>query len=206
MLKFVFPLIFAVLINCVCGKVFTKCGLAEELMEVYNETLSDTERFLCVAEHSGYSTEYSTNGSFGIFHIASEQLELCNISSTFLVDEDISDDLLCARKLSSVVEQFQVNNSCVTAIRDCAFFNVTTEEESEDTTELPGKAVQANDEDSSTSLVTSSPPEEVQLKIDSRQLENEQEWTHDKITKLLLLHNFAIKHPKPNVNLIFLFV
>ena len=212
MLKLLSILISVIFIEFVKGKVFSKCELASELIDVYNETINDATKFLCLAEVSGYNTQHSKNGSFGIFNISNEQSKICNISSSLLLDNDVEDDLNCARKL----QLFEMTNStCANfTFNDCEFFNKTdlTEEIEDIFDETTTPAFEDINDRVSTSLepkqVTQASGVNKLIKEEStsRQDNSKQILNPESLSKFLLVHNFAVQHPKPNVNLIFVFI
>lgn len=224
MLKFCSIIFFAVLIEFGRGKVFSKCELAQVLIEGQNETLSDTRKLMCIAQLSStYNTQYLTRSSYGIFNISSDQSEICNISLSSLIDDDIKDDLICAKKF------IESNNRTCDKISfdNCDFFNATLEQEettkkpveTTTSTSTPGapadtvNLVNIDDRVSTTSepkLDSSTPGTIKPTKPDSREDKSKKESTTDGLPdgskRLFLQKNYVIQHPKPNVNLeIFLF-
>lgn len=120
MLKAVILILFSC--DSVLGRVFSKCELVQELMELHNATLHEAQGLTCVAELSSrFDTRSYHENSYGIFNIScglEETFGYCNISCTNFIDDHIEDDYLCARE-SSTYDNC-ISNSELT-ISDCGF-------------------------------------------------------------------------------------
>lgn len=118
MLKAVLVIIFVLITGeSTHGRIFSKCELARELVEVHNATLREVKGLTCVAElSSGFDTQYSYGGFRGIFNISCGS---CNISCSALTNNDIADDYLCARETSNYYDMC-ISNSELT-LSDCGY-------------------------------------------------------------------------------------
>lgn len=105
MLKLIIVLSLTFLFDSSVAKVYSKCELVTELINSYNETVESSRRLVCIAEYSsGFNTDFYFDNSYGIFNLSIEFTELCSISTYYLLDEYIDDDLTCAKTI------FQLNN------------------------------------------------------------------------------------------------
>lgn len=122
MLKAVFVILILFSCDSVLGRVFSKCELVQELMELHNATLQEAQRLTCVAELSSrFDTRYHHESSYGIFNIScglEETFGYCNNSCTNFIDDHIEDDYLCARESSN--HDDCISNSELT-LSDCGF-------------------------------------------------------------------------------------
>lgn len=85
------------------AKLYSKCELANELIEVHSETLQSATRLVCIAQYSsGYDTAFRFDDSYGIFNLSSESSKLCDIHLLYFEDENIEDDLRCAKHIYEV--------------------------------------------------------------------------------------------------------
>jgi hypothetical protein len=121
------------------GKKFEKCELARELMEVHDASLKDAEKFVCIAEFSsGFDSEYSEETSFGIFNISESACEAetlggsCNEICSSFIDDDISNDLECVKRLSISVPRCRGENEKY--LDDCRL--TSSQETTEDLNEM----------------------------------------------------------------------
>lgn len=103
------------------GKLLSKCELVTELVEVYNATVETAEKFACIAQYTGFNTQYSEENSFGIFNISSEACGVdeaegsCSLICDSLVDDEIENDFVCGMT-TEIVESF---GDCEISIDDC---------------------------------------------------------------------------------------
>ncbi|KAG5679323.1 hypothetical protein PVAND_008896 [Polypedilum vanderplanki] len=107
MSKFKILILFLLVIKCVNSKVFKKCELAEELIKNQNLSLTETRKLLCILREDNLDTAANGNSFYGIFKIGSTwwcgsngvKGGGCDIKCEDLIDDDISDDVACARKI-----------------------------------------------------------------------------------------------------------
>lgn len=121
MLKAVFVILILFSCDSVQGRVFSKCELVQELMEVHNATVQEAQRLTCVAELSSrFDSRYFHENFYGIFNISCglESFGYCNISCSNLIDDNIEDDYLCARESPNYDNC--ISNSELT-MSDCGF-------------------------------------------------------------------------------------
>lgn len=188
------------------------------LIEVHNETMNDATGIVCLAQHSsGFNTQFTTNGNYGIFNISRDESRSCNVSLSALLDDDIHDDLTCAKMTSLLNEQFYCDNNqtCANASFDeCEFFKANKRFD-DVIIEVPDEniiEISTSGDDNYVSSpfkperVFKAPGKKDSMTQDPRQDNGEQELSNESLMKLLLLHNFAIQQPKPNVKLIFIYL
>lgn len=101
--------IIGVMTPLTIAKVYEKCDLARELNEIHGISKEDVATFVCIAEHqSRFNTTAIGQGMYyGIFQMSSEfwcdtyysDGKACEINCDDLIDDDLSDDLQCMRKI-----------------------------------------------------------------------------------------------------------
>ncbi|XP_055973877.1 alpha-lactalbumin [Sorex fumeus] len=113
MMYFVPLLLTGILFPAIQAKQFTKCELYRELsgLSDYDFTLQE---LICVIFHiSGYDSQtvLNNNGSteYGLFQISNkswcrdnkfpESENICNISCQKFLDDDLTDDVMCVKKI-----------------------------------------------------------------------------------------------------------
>lgn len=130
-------ILFVTISSNVDGKLLTKCELAKELVEVNNATFETAEKFVCIAQYTGFNTKYVEDNSFGIFNISSdacgaEEVEgSCNLTCDSLMDDEVEDDFLCGMT-TEIVDSF---GYCEISIDDCELKSI--DEAAIETTEKP---------------------------------------------------------------------
>ncbi|XP_015785788.1 lysozyme C, tracheal isozyme [Tetranychus urticae] len=112
-----FPIIVTLLlVNLSAGKIYDRCELANQLLSVHNFPESQLADWLCLIEgESSYNTgaisqpEYDGVRDYGLFQINSRywcgppnDINVCGINCLQLVDDDITDDIACVRKIYQV--------------------------------------------------------------------------------------------------------
>lgn len=100
-----------VALPCSWGKVYKKCELAQELLQVHGFAEDEVAEWVCIAEHE---SEFNTSAigrmnwdgseDHGLFQINDRYWcsppgpkNVCQIDCAALEDDDITDDLDCAR-------------------------------------------------------------------------------------------------------------
>lgn len=92
--------------NLVCSKQFTECELAKELLTKHGIPRNEVYKYLCITA-LGLNTDENQDGNFlGIFRIGSkwwcgknEVGGSCALKCASLTNDDISDDVKCAKKI-----------------------------------------------------------------------------------------------------------
>ncbi|XP_075226712.1 lysozyme C-3-like [Lycorma delicatula] len=102
----IYLLLFAIMFSTVTCKIFTRCTFAAELKYRYGIRGRQLEKWVCIVEHeSGFNTRAinSQTDDFGIFQISRrywcDKRSGCNIACRNLLNNDISDDVQCAKKI-----------------------------------------------------------------------------------------------------------
>lgn len=88
---------------------YTSCELATELIQVYNFTLDDSKNLICIAKKlSNLNTNVIAGDKYGIFQInyfycngKKGEEDACDVKCEDLLNDDISDDIECVRKILS---------------------------------------------------------------------------------------------------------
>ncbi|XP_063236222.1 lysozyme 2-like [Bacillus rossius redtenbacheri] len=107
------PLLLLLLATAAVGKVFTRCELARELRRRHGVPADQVPVWVCIAEHeSGYNTSAvgrlgaDGSGDHGLFQISDlywcsppGRGWACGVSCAELEDDDIADDVACARRV-----------------------------------------------------------------------------------------------------------
>ncbi|XP_017781869.1 PREDICTED: lysozyme C-like [Nicrophorus vespilloides] len=97
----------AVLTTLASGKVYDRCELARELLDVHEIPEHQVATWVCLARHE---SEYNTSalnpgsGDHGLFQISelywcSPHGYACGVPCRDLRDDDIEDDVICARRI-----------------------------------------------------------------------------------------------------------
>lgn len=94
----------------VTSKSYTSCELANELIQVYNFTFEETKNLICIAKKlSNLNTNVIGGDKYGIFQINhfycngnnKNEENTCDVKCEDLLNDDISDDIECTRKILS---------------------------------------------------------------------------------------------------------
>jgi alpha-lactalbumin len=99
-------LILTAFTAAVKSKVFTRCEYAEELIRNQNISLVEAKQHLCILRKNTDTSEVHDN-YHGIYKINSQwwcgrdgvKSGGCNIACESLLDDDVSDDVICAGKI-----------------------------------------------------------------------------------------------------------
>lgn len=188
------------------GKLFSRCELAKELLDIQNATVESVKRFVCIAEYSsGYDTSYFEENSFGIFNISRDACAIeasggsCNVTCGSLVDDNIENDFMCGitGAINNSVDNYCTNNA-ETTFDDCSFksFNDQFPDEPVDedfltTTEATDESIQQQDEP---------------LDLENYDINNDFDTKSLNLVQVNLIKNLVKRDPKSNVKYIFLFV
>ncbi|XP_075227500.1 uncharacterized protein LOC142327961 [Lycorma delicatula] len=87
-------------------EIYERCQLARELLFKYNIPLIEVPIWVCIAKHeSAYDTNASNQSFYGIFqlsgkywcNITPKSNNVCGTSCSKFLDDDISDDINCAK-------------------------------------------------------------------------------------------------------------
>ncbi|XP_071051651.1 uncharacterized protein [Onthophagus taurus] len=88
------------------GKIYTKCQLAKELLHIHQISFTNLGTWVCIATYeSGLNTSAVGSGGqyYGIFQISKEYWcypgKGCDLLCDHLIDDNISDDVMCAKKI-----------------------------------------------------------------------------------------------------------
>lgn len=86
------------------GKTYTRCELANELRDVHNVPQDQIADWVCIASfHSNFKTSTRGATTYGLFQIGGDwwcsEGKACNVDCAKLIDDDITDDITCARKI-----------------------------------------------------------------------------------------------------------
>ncbi|XP_072369199.1 lysozyme C-2-like [Scyliorhinus torazame] len=105
-------LVLSLLLQATSGTVYKKCELARIFKgSALNNHYNSLAHWVCVAEaESGFDTSAKTGNRYGIFKISSGRWcddgtsqfsnNLCRISCNNFLDDDITDDIRCAIRIS----------------------------------------------------------------------------------------------------------
>nr|XP_045596313.1 lysozyme C-like [Procambarus clarkii] len=121
--------VVAVLAGTCSGKVFTKCGLASLLEKTYGLNRDVVKRFVCIAQYeSGFNTKalnVNSNGSkdYGIFQLNNQYWcldsrggkNVCKMACSNLLNDNLSDDVRCARTIVRETESWKGKGTGFTA-------------------------------------------------------------------------------------------
>ncbi|XP_004692585.1 PREDICTED: alpha-lactalbumin [Condylura cristata] len=114
MMSFVSLLLVGILVPATQARLLTRCELFQELKEMDGYQGVTLPEWICIIFHSsGCDTQavVSNNGTteYGLFQISNkfwcrdnqnlDSENLCDISCDNLVDNDLTDDMMCARKI-----------------------------------------------------------------------------------------------------------
>lgn len=209
MLKVILSLIFLVCIHEAKGKVFEKCELAKELMEVHNATVESAKRLVCGAQYSsGFDTQFYQPGAYGIFNVScgiDETFESCNVPCFMFNDDVIEDDYLCAHDNPNPWFDELCGNDTTFSLDDCALESLNKEQKA------PTEAPKVIPENSPTPpLMSRNIPQNMQHHklLNDISIENEEGHTIavNQLERVHIIHNLVHKNRKQNVRYIFLFV
>lgn len=90
------------------GKVYSRCELARELVQVHEIPQEQVATWVCIAKHeSDFNTSAVNHGSgdYGLLQISNlfwcspDGYAACGITCSALVDDNIEDDVVCARRI-----------------------------------------------------------------------------------------------------------
>ncbi|XP_008568909.1 PREDICTED: alpha-lactalbumin [Galeopterus variegatus] len=114
MMSFVPLILVGILFPAIQAKQFTKCELSQVLKDMDGRGGITLPEWICTIFHiSGYDTQtiVSNNGSteYGLFQISDkfwcrsnhipQSRNLCNIACDQFLDDDLTDDMMCAKKI-----------------------------------------------------------------------------------------------------------
>ncbi|XP_017401371.2 alpha-lactalbumin [Cebus imitator] len=117
MMSFVPLLLVGILFPAIPAKQFTKCELSQELKALDGYRGISLPEFICTMFHtSGYDTQamVENKGSteYGLFQISNkhwcksnqvpQSRNICDISCDKFLDDDITDDIMCAKKILDI--------------------------------------------------------------------------------------------------------
>jgi len=117
MTRLIIAVVLSVFVASSVARIFNRTELAEELNTNHNLTEGEAKTYMCIADLiSSYDTNRESNGYIGLFNIDSEMCGEdspsgdCNIKCSDLMDDDITDDVQCARK---VYGDWEIGVDCV---------------------------------------------------------------------------------------------
>lgn len=218
MLKLFFVAIILIFTGQVRSKVFTKCELVKELVEVHNANVESAKKLVCVAlQSSGFDTQYSRESSFGIFNIscgAEDSRWDCDNTCESYLDDDIENDFKCAEKIlnqemfldsSFNIEHRELNFS------DCADDNLYKK------LPIASKIEDGDDEATHNSFNLSSlaetrqNSEEIHEENETIEILRQDNGQHEltsrsRLEMLLAIHYLVKKEPKIDSNFVFVFI
>lgn len=128
--KITFLLIFgSFLIPSVFCKHYSRCELIHELRDKFQFTQEQASNISCISTFDTSANYYTTENAakaYGIFRIKSGKYcsssgvgGLCNVNCNDLIDEDISDDVTCLRKIVSDFDSFDPKNNRLLNVSRC---------------------------------------------------------------------------------------
>lgn len=111
------------------AKIFEKCELASLLEKVYGVSREDVKKWVCIAQYeSSFDTssvnDFNTNGSkdYGLFQLNNKYWcddtygkNVCRMPCADLLDDDLTDDVACFKKIIKETEQWKGQGTGYTA-------------------------------------------------------------------------------------------
>jgi hypothetical protein len=199
------------------AKVFTKCDLMKELINIHNGSFEDALKLVCLAQSFGFNTNYQNEPWTGIFGIRCENnfVEACNVSCLMLLDDEIENDLKCAERL---LDLKNLNKTCNESFNNETMMCLqmdSTKAHMKEAFNSEAKNIQHEMNDSSTTPVRShekkTQHKQIYLQFDDESYEASYqiegiEAKSFSIEKLHLIHNLINHDSKVKVNYIFLFL
>ncbi|XP_056632009.1 uncharacterized protein LOC130442056 [Diorhabda sublineata] len=89
-------------------KIYDRCSLATELKEIHKVRMDELATWICIAQHESSFNTSAVNeaGDYGLFQISasfwcsiSQKGGGCNAKCSQFIDNDITDDFVCARTI-----------------------------------------------------------------------------------------------------------
>ncbi|XP_045619850.1 lysozyme C [Procambarus clarkii] len=129
-LAWLWVLVVEVMVEMTSGKVFEKCELATVLEKTHNMTRGEVKKWVCIAQYeSTFNTTAVNHGNwdgskdYGLFQLsnkfwcddARKGKNVCRIPCTDLLDDDLTDDLACIKKIIRDTEQWKGKGTAFTA-------------------------------------------------------------------------------------------
>ncbi|XP_045115264.1 lysozyme C-like isoform X1 [Portunus trituberculatus] len=114
--------------SLVVGKIYDKCDLADELERKHGVSKEDVKKWVCIAQYeSTFNTKahnkQNSDGSqdYGLFQLNNKywcgntHKNECNMPCEALLDEDITDDVRCMKKIIRETEKWKGKGTGLTA-------------------------------------------------------------------------------------------
>lgn len=101
------PVLLLLLLPLAASKVYTRCELAKELRDVHEVPEDQLATWICILKHESNLNTSAVNpgsGDHGLFQIShlywcSPVGHACGVECSALRDDDIEDDVVCARRI-----------------------------------------------------------------------------------------------------------
>ncbi|CAO1413705.1 unnamed protein product [Diamesa tonsa] len=102
--------LLVLMINLVLAKQYERCQLARELYQNHNVAMEDVGMLVCIAEEGSNLNTALNSKANGLFQLNGnwwcskydDTVKGCDMKCTDLIDDDITDDVKCVKKIISV--------------------------------------------------------------------------------------------------------